>query len=92
MRCGVTNGRINELWQSAFDDVRTPYVNARWPEHFVEMNPEDAASRGVESGDEVRIASNDILIQTGGFAFVHGDEFLFKNLDANDTLSGAAAR
>ena len=79
----VTNGRINELWQPAFDDVRKPYVNARWPEHFVEMNPEDATSRGVESGDEVRIASNDILIQTGGFAFAHGDEFLFKNLDAN---------
>ena len=79
----VTNGRINELWQSAFDDVRKPYIHARWPEHFVEMHPDDAAARGVESGDEVRIASDDILVQTGGFAFVGGDSFLFKNLDAN---------
>ena len=79
----VTNGRINELWQSAFDDVRKPYIHARWPEHFIEMHPDDAAARGVESGDEVRIASDDILVQTGGFAFVGGDDFLFKSLDAN---------
>ncbi len=22
----VTNGRINEVWQSAFDDIRKPYI------------------------------------------------------------------
>ena len=28
-----TNGRINEIWQTSFDDVeRRPYINQRWPE------------------------------------------------------------
>ena len=28
----VTNGRINEIWQSGFDDVdRRPYITQRWP-------------------------------------------------------------
>ncbi|MBI4612347.1 MAG: arsenate reductase (azurin) large subunit [Planctomycetes bacterium] len=65
----VTNGRINEVWQSAFDDARRPYIQQRWPEQWVEIHPEDAARLGIESGDRVRITNDDVLIQTGGFVF-----------------------
>jgi arsenite oxidase large subunit len=68
----VTNGRVNEIWQSGFDEIRKPYMANRWPEHYVEINPEDATPRGIES--------DDILIQTGGFTYVEGDEFLFSKL------------
>ena len=55
----VTNGRINELWQSGFDDLeRRPYITQRWPENFIEMHPDDAKARGIESGDMV-LAWND---------------------------------
>lgn len=77
----VTNGRINEVWQSAFDDMRKPYIRQRWPDHFIEIHPDDAESRGIESGDEVRIVNDDVLIQTGGFSLTGGDDFLFKRLD-----------
>lgn len=64
----VTSGRINEFWQSGFDDMaRRPYIKNRWPANFIEMHPEDAKKRGIESGDMVRIASDRIPVQTGGF-------------------------
>ncbi|MFQ5518127.1 MAG: molybdopterin-dependent oxidoreductase, partial [Acidimicrobiia bacterium] len=45
----VTTGRINEIWQSAYDDTRKPYLDQRWPDTFVEINPADAAAHGIES-------------------------------------------
>jgi arsenite oxidase large subunit len=77
----VTSGRVNEIWQSAYDDVRKPYIFQRSPEHFVEIHPDDAGSRGIESGDEVRIWNDDVLIQTGGFDLVDGDSFLYSKLE-----------
>ncbi len=53
----LTSGRINEIWQSGFDDERRPYIMTRWPETFVEISPEDAAKRGIESGDYVELSS-----------------------------------
>ncbi len=76
----VTNGRVNEVWQSAFDDIRKPYLRQRWPDTFVEIHPDDAPPRGIESGDEVRIWSDDVLIQTGGFVFVDGGSESFSEL------------
>ena len=76
----VTNGRINEIWQSAFDDVRKPYIKQRWPDHFIEIHPDDAEPRGIESGDEVGVVNDDVLIQTGGFTFTKADDFLFSRL------------
>ncbi len=76
----VTNGRINEVWQSAFDDVRKPYIRQRWPDHFIEIHPDDAGPRGIESGDEVLIVNDDVLVQTGGFSIAKGDDFLFTKL------------
>lgn len=73
----VTNGRINEVWQSAFDDVRKPYIVQRWPDTFVEIHPDDAAANGIESGDMVRLVNDDVLIQVGGFNRVKAEELSF---------------
>ncbi len=77
----VTSGRINEIWQSAYDDIRKPYIFQRWPEHFIEINPVDAEPRGIESGDTVEIVNDDVLIQTGTFHMVKGDEYTYTNLE-----------
>lgn len=77
----VTMGRINEIWQTNFDGLRTPYIKDRWPHQFVEIHPDDAASRGIESGDLCRVENDDVLIQTGGFVGVDGDSQTFTGLD-----------
>ncbi len=79
----VTNGRINEIWQSGFDDIRKPYLENRWPDTFIEINPEDAAEYGIESGDYVRVWNDDVLIQTGGFNRVKPEELTFTWLMEN---------
>lgn len=73
----LTNGRINEIWQSAFDDSRKPYIENRWPDTFTEINPQDAAGYGIESGDEIRMFSDDILIQTRGWNKIKSNEINF---------------
>ncbi len=73
----ITNGRINEIWQSGFDDKRKPYMENRWPETFAEIHPEDAARLGIESGDYIRMYSDRVLIQTGGFNRVKPEEMRF---------------
>lgn len=50
----MTSGRINERWQSGYDDRRRPYIVQRWPENWIELHPEDAAVYGVENGDYLR--------------------------------------
>ena len=82
----MTNGRINEVLQSAYDDSRKPYISQRWPMTHVEIHPDDATPRGIESGDEVLMESDDILVQTGGFTLVKGDEFLFSKLEENGLI------
>lgn len=77
----VTCGRINELWQSAFDDLRKPYIAQRWPTNFVEIHPDDAARHGVANGDLVRLVNDDVLIQTGGFNRVEPQEMSFSWLE-----------
>ena len=62
----VTNMRTNEHWQSQFDDSRIPYRWQRFPVNILEVNPEDAVSRGIESGDWVTVQNNNVLTQTGG--------------------------
>ena len=64
----LTNGRINEIWQSGFDDVqRRPYITQRWPVNFMEIHPDDAGPRGIESGDWVEASSDRIPVQKSGF-------------------------
>jgi arsenite oxidase large subunit len=61
----VTNGRINELWQTMYDDLRKPYVKRRYPSNFLFINPADATSRGIESGDLVSV-ENDLVVNILG--------------------------
>ncbi|MEW6514620.1 MAG: arsenate reductase (azurin) large subunit [Pseudomonadota bacterium] len=61
----VTNGRINETWQSGFDDRRKPHLNQRWPDNFIIVHPNDAKKRGIESGDWVEIVNDAVYVQTG---------------------------
>jgi arsenite oxidase large subunit len=75
-----TNGRVNEIWQSDFDDRRKPYLYQRWPDTFVEIHPEDASRFGIESGDEVLLSNDDVLIQTGGFVMRGRNDHTFTGL------------
>ena len=60
----VTNGRINEIWQSGFDDIlRRPLVTQKFPENWLEIHPDDAKARGIESGDYVMITSDRVPVQ-----------------------------
>ena len=76
----VTSGRINERWQSGYDDRRRPYIVQRWPENWVEIHPDDAAARGIENGDYVMMYSDRIPVQKDTIIGVEGDDFQFTKL------------
>ncbi len=46
----------------------------------MEVHPQDAARYGIESGDEVRLFSDDILVQTGGFVARGRSDHTFTSL------------
>ena len=79
----VTSGRINERWQSGFDDRRRPYIVQRWPENWVEIHPDDAAERGIENGDYVMVFSERVPSQKDTILGVEGDDFQFSKLMEN---------
>ncbi|MFQ5425470.1 MAG: arsenate reductase (azurin) large subunit, partial [Gaiellales bacterium] len=64
----ILTGRVNHVWESLYDDFRKPHLIQRYPEPFVEINPEDAAELGIESGDLVAVASDRVRTQTGALA------------------------
>ena len=77
----ITNGRINEIWESGFDDYeRRPYTQQRWPMNFVEIHPDDAAARGIESGDLVAVGSTRVPVQKDFNLGVKGDDMWFSGL------------
>jgi len=77
----MTNGRINEVWQSGFDDrQRCPYITQRWPENFVEVHPDDAKARGIESGDYVMLHSDRVPSHKDTIIGVYKDHFQFASL------------
>ncbi|NNE22994.1 MAG: arsenite oxidase large subunit, partial [Rhizobiales bacterium] len=78
-----TSGRINERWQSGYDDRRRPYIVQRWPENWVELHPDDAAARGIESGDYVMLYSDRIPVQKDTIIGIEGDDFTFTKLMEN---------
>ncbi|MGF1747844.1 MULTISPECIES: arsenate reductase (azurin) large subunit [Vibrio] len=79
-----SNGRINEIWQSGFDDVeRRAYVIQRWPENWVEIHPDDAKKRGIESGDQVMMYSDRVANFKDTILGVHSDDFQFSSLLKN---------
>ncbi len=87
-----TSGRINERWQSGFDDRRRPYIVQRWPENFLEIHPNDARARGIESGDYVMVYSERVPAMKDTILGVEGDDFQFASLlrDGHIELSKAA--
>ena len=53
----LTTGRVLEHWHTGTMTRRIPELNRAMPSAFVEMNPDDARSRGIENGDRVRVNS-----------------------------------
>ena len=55
----ITNGRFNHLWNNMFHHLRNEYVNERYPEDLpgtiLEVNPDWAASQGIQNGQVVEI-------------------------------------
>lgn len=79
-----TNGRINEIWQSGFDDVdRRAYIAQRWPENWTEIHPDDAAARGIESGDKILLYCDRVASFRQTIKGVHGADFNFAELMKN---------
>ncbi len=76
----VTNGRVNEQWQSGADDMRKPLLQARWPHPPIFVNPDDAAPEGIESGDFVEIVNDTVYVQTGSPIGVKPDDLSFTRL------------
>ncbi len=62
----VSSSRTNHIWQTAFDDMRKPYIIQRTPMNMLEINPGDAAALGISSGDLVSVESSTVISQTGG--------------------------
>jgi len=76
-----SNGRINEIWQSGFDDIeRRPYTTQRWPENWVEIHSADAKKRGIESGDQVMLYSDRVVEYKDTIIGVYNDHFQFDSL------------
>jgi arsenite oxidase large subunit len=51
----INNGRVNEVWQTGYHDKYNAFVRERWPMAFLEINPGDAQSLGINSGDIVEV-------------------------------------
>lgn len=79
----ITSGRINERWQSGYDDRRRPYIVQRWPENWIEIHPNAAEAYGIESGDYVQVYSDRIPVQTETIVGVEGSDFDFASLLKN---------
>ena len=61
----VINMRVNALWQSMHDDARIPFRLRRFPVAFIEIHPDDASERGIESGDWVVLDNPRVHDQLG---------------------------
>jgi arsenite oxidase large subunit len=79
----ITNGRVNETWQSGFDDLRKPYLASRWPWPFIVIHPDDAAPASIESGDLVEGFNDTVYVQTGEPIGVQSDDLSFTKLLEN---------
>ncbi|MDO8273822.1 MAG: arsenate reductase (azurin) large subunit [Gammaproteobacteria bacterium] len=51
----VNNGRVNELWQTLYNDEHVEFRTSRWPMTLVEIGSEDAQRLGINSGDVVEL-------------------------------------
>lgn len=89
----VLNGRINEIWQTGFDDLfRREQIKNRWPHNFLEIHPSDAARLGIESGDMVEVSSDRVLVQSQEFAGSQLEDNLFTKLKEKGLIRTVSAR
>lgn len=79
----ITNGRVNETWQSGFDDLRKPYLAKRWPWPYIIIHPDDARPKGIESGDLVQGFNDEVFVQTGAPIGVLDKDLTFTELRKN---------
>ena len=49
--------RLNELWNTGYTYWDKPTVNARTPDAFILIHPEDATARGIATGDSLELRS-----------------------------------
>ncbi|ABX19344.1 MULTISPECIES: arsenate reductase (azurin) large subunit [Burkholderia] len=54
-RFWINNGRVNEVWQTLYHDQYNEFVRERVPMAFLELNPDDAHSLDITSGDVVEV-------------------------------------
>lgn len=89
----VLNGRINEIWQTGFDDLfRREQLRSRWPHNFLEIHPEDAARLDIESGDMVEVTNDRVLVQSQEFAGSSLEENRFSNLKKKGLIRTVSAK
>ncbi|HYG89305.1 MAG TPA: arsenate reductase (azurin) large subunit [Azospirillum sp.] len=79
----VTTGRVNETWQSGFDDLRKPHLAKRWPWPAIIIHPNDAKPKGIESGDLVQVHNDEVFVQTGEPIGVLEKDLTFTELRKN---------
>lgn len=53
----LSTGRVLEHWHTGTMTMRVPQLRAAMPHAYVEMNPADAAARGISNGDLVRLTT-----------------------------------
>jgi formate dehydrogenase major subunit len=56
-RCGSPPGRAHVHYHTGTMTRNSPTLHAQMPEGYVEINPQDAAEKGIADGDEVSVAS-----------------------------------
>lgn len=53
----LTTGRLEEHYNTGTMTTRSPILKRRTPENFVDIHPDDAADRGIEDGEYVKVRS-----------------------------------
>ena len=51
----INNGRLNEVWQTAYNNQYDPFITQRFPMATLQMNPHDMQALGVAPTDVVEI-------------------------------------
>jgi len=51
----INNGRLNEVWQSWFNNQYDKFITDRYPVAIIQMHPDDMAALGVKPTDVVEI-------------------------------------
>lgn len=69
----ICNGRVNELWNSMFTNIRNETIRQRYPDDMpgtiLEFNADDAANLGVRNGDVVEVSCNQIHLGANAASF-----------------------